>query len=117
MKDKEKDSNYLTYYFASSYESGYVNPAKMSLYDQKDNINVRLGGIIKSVRKGKGLTEKELAAKLNISQQQLSRYERGVNNFNLIRIIELMIILDIDTHILTDLMSPYVRVKKQGVIS
>lgn len=116
MKDKEKDSNYLTYYFASSYEDGYVNPAKMSLYDQRDNINSRLGGIIKSVRKGKGLTEKELAAKLNISQQQLSRYERGVNNFNLIRIIEVMNLLDIEPDILIDLMSPYMSLKKQGVL-
>ncbi|MEZ2760150.1 helix-turn-helix domain-containing protein [Providencia vermicola] len=116
MKDKEKDSNYLTYYFARTYEGDYVNPAKLSLYDLKDNINLRLGRVIKSVRKGKGLTEKELAAKLNISQQQLSRYERGVNNFNLIRIIEVMNLLDIEPDILIDLMSPYMSLKKKGVL-
>lgn len=56
---------------------------------------------IRNIRKNKGYTGKELAGQLNISQQQISRYERGVNQltldmlFNILIILIILIILDI----------------------
>lgn len=41
-----------------------------------------VGKEIFRLRKKRGLTGKELAEKLNVSQQQISRYERGVCNIN-----------------------------------
>ena len=38
---------------------------------------------IKELRKSRGLTQKELAEKINITQQQYSRYELGINEIPL----------------------------------
>ncbi|EKT60253.1 helix-turn-helix domain-containing protein [Providencia burhodogranariea] len=42
----------------------------------------------------------ELAEKLNVSQQQISRYERGITKLNIEKLIELAIYLDLDFSIL-----------------
>lgn len=39
--------------------------------------NVYIGSRIKELRRGKNMTQFELASKMNISQQTLSRYENG----------------------------------------
>lgn len=39
--------------------------------------NAYIGSRIRELRKGKNLTQTELASKLNLSQQTLSRYENG----------------------------------------
>lgn len=49
----------------------------------KTSVTKYLGSELKSYRKILGMSGKELACRLNISQQQVSRYERGVNSLNL----------------------------------
>lgn len=46
-------------------------------------IHLFIGIKIKQLRKEKGLTGKELARCLGISQQQVSRYEQGINCVNI----------------------------------
>lgn len=48
----------------------------------KNIFMVAVGKEIFRLRKKRGLTGKLLAEKLNVSQQQISRYERGVCNIN-----------------------------------
>lgn len=54
-----------------------------SVHKMPDNLfSIYCGLVIKRIRKEKGITGSELAQKINISQQQMSRYERGVNKFS-----------------------------------
>lgn len=53
-----------------------------------------LGHRIQSRRKELGIVTVKLAQKLNISQQQFNRYERGVSKINLHHLIELSELLD-----------------------
>ncbi|MDH2379573.1 helix-turn-helix transcriptional regulator [Providencia rettgeri] len=47
----------------------------MNYYDK--SLNKKIGLYLRSLRKERGLTEKELGAILNLSQQQVSKYETG----------------------------------------
>ncbi|MBT0379655.1 helix-turn-helix transcriptional regulator [Morganella morganii subsp. morganii] len=53
-----------------------------------------LGHRIQSRRKELGIVTVKLAQKLNISQQQFNRYERGVSKISLHHLIELSELLD-----------------------
>ncbi|WP_180559345.1 helix-turn-helix domain-containing protein [Arsenophonus endosymbiont of Apis mellifera] len=44
------------------------------------SFNINIGKMIKFKRKEKGFSGELLAEKIGVSQQQLSRYERGVND-------------------------------------
>lgn len=57
------------------------------------------GLIIRRLRKEKGYTASELAMKINISQQQMSRYERGINKINVDIIAEISFALEIPIEI------------------
>ena len=54
-----------------------------------------LGHRIQSRRKELGIVTVKLAQKLNISQQQFNRYERGVSKISLHHLIELSDLLDV----------------------
>lgn len=69
--------------------------------DIEKDINVRIGNLIKKLRRNKGISGAELAEKLNVSQQQISRYERGITKLNIEKLIELKIHLDLDLSNLT----------------
>lgn len=62
---------------------------KLSLED-KNAFTVSIGEELKFFRKKKGLTAKKVAEGINVSQQQMSRYERGQSH---IAIDTLLIIL------------------------
>lgn len=47
------------------------------------SLNKKTGERIRSLRRIMGLTQAELAGKINVSYQQLQKYERGQNNINL----------------------------------
>ena len=49
----------------------------------------KIGQNLKEARKFKGLTQKEVAAKLNMTQQQYSRFENGVFELNYGQILTL----------------------------
>lgn len=54
------------------------------LIKPKDEFCKLIAGKIKALRKQKGLTQKELAKKLNISQQVISRIEKGRENISIL---------------------------------
>ncbi|HGN0870411.1 TPA: helix-turn-helix domain-containing protein [Providencia alcalifaciens] len=47
-------------------------------------INIRFGMYVQYMRKHKGISGAEFARRLNVSQQQVSRYEKGVTTVNLL---------------------------------
>lgn len=60
----------------------------------KDDINVVIGRHIMLLRKSRGLTGQKLAEKLGVSQQQISRYERGVCKVNMDTLMIVLMHLD-----------------------
>ena len=49
----------------------------------------KIGANLKQARKDAGLTQKEVAQKFNMTQQQYSRFENGVFELNYTQILEL----------------------------
>lgn len=60
------------------------------------------GRRIKNTRKGKAITQEELAEKLEISTIFLSKIERGVTPINLKRIMEIAAILEVRISVLLE---------------
>lgn len=52
-------------------------------------LDKQIGQKIKAFRKKKNLTTKELGMCIHVSQQQVSRYERGINQINIDLLAEL----------------------------
>lgn len=61
-------------------------------YDQKES-----GKRIAALRKEKGLTQEQLAEKLNISTSTLGKIERGIQGFSIDLLIEIGIFFGIST--------------------
>jgi len=55
----------------------------------------KIGQNLKEARKFKGFTQKEAAAKLNMTQQQYSRFENGVFELNYYQILTLCALYEI----------------------
>ena len=55
----------------------------------------RIGQNLKDARKFKGLTQKEVADKLHMTQQQYSRFENGVFELNYQQILTLCALYEI----------------------
>ncbi|MCG5276071.1 MULTISPECIES: helix-turn-helix domain-containing protein [Providencia] len=53
------------------------------------------GFVLKKKRKELGISGRELARRLHISQQQISRYERGINKISLDMLLNFSIVLNI----------------------
>ena len=54
----------------------------------------KIGNNIKEARKFKGLTQKQVASSLNMTQQQYSRFENGVFELNYSQVISICNLLD-----------------------
>lgn len=54
-----------------------------------------VGKNLKQARRDKGLTQKEVAERLNMTQQQYSRFENGVFELNYRQIVDLCDLYDI----------------------
>ncbi|MBG3131518.1 helix-turn-helix transcriptional regulator [Proteus mirabilis] len=81
-----------------------------------------IGWSLKEKRKRLGVTGEEIAKKLNISQQQVSRYERGVNTINISMLIRFFDVLEMDEDdisyvfdILVHSYSEYLKVKEERI--
>ena len=61
-------------------------------YDQKES-----GKRIAALRKEKGMTQEQLAEKLNISTSTLGKIERGIQGFSIDLLIEISIFFGIST--------------------
>ncbi|EKT55331.1 helix-turn-helix domain-containing protein [Providencia burhodogranariea] len=88
----------------SSFESNNDDEEiDLSLY--KDKISKAIGQVIRENRLKRGMSGKELGDKLQISQQQVSRYERGVNQIDLPKFICLMKILEIRPYVIFEVIN------------
>ena len=63
--------------------------------DEENAVNKIIGTRLKGVRTNKHLTQTKLANKLNISFQQIGKYEKGQNGLNAIRIVQISNLLNI----------------------
>lgn len=61
-------------------------------------LNYRIGNYIRSIRSKKGLTEKELANLIHVSQQQISRYEKGTATVSIDRMLHILCMLNFSMH-------------------
>ena len=59
------------------------------------NIAKTIGQNIKNARKAKGLTQKDVAEKFFMTQQQYSRFENGIFELNYKQIVDICHLLDI----------------------
>ena len=73
-----------------SNEKGYyIDKEKYSI------LNIEAGKYIRKMRLKKGLTGSELAELIGVSQQQISRYERGKNSLSLADYAFILSVLDV----------------------
>ncbi|MBC5791457.1 helix-turn-helix domain-containing protein [Providencia sp. JUb39] len=61
-----------------------------------DSLRKDIGNFIKNARKDKSLTGTQLGGLLNVSQQQISRYERGKTSLTIDSLSAILIILEKD---------------------
>lgn len=67
----------------------------MSNDNYKSKVLLVMGDEIKKVRKKKKLTGTQLASLIDVSQQQISRYERGCDNMKVNTLLNILSTLDI----------------------
>ena len=63
--------------------------------DEENVLNVVVGKRLRNARTKAKLTQSKLAKKLNISFQQVGKYEKGENGLNAIRILQISNILNL----------------------
>ena len=63
--------------------------------DEENVLNEVVGSRLKTARRNANLTQTKLAKELNISFQQIGKYEKGQNGLNAIRIIQISNLLNI----------------------
>lgn len=68
---------------------------KVDLELNNRRTNVAFGSVLRLLRRKKGITGLELANLLDISQQQVSRYETGICNVNVYTLVRMCSIFEI----------------------
>ena len=72
--------------------------------DEENILNEVVGQRLKIARRNAKLTQTKLAKKLNISFQQIGKYEKGQNGLNAIRIVQISNLLNIPkSHLLENI--------------
>ncbi|MGJ3355924.1 helix-turn-helix domain-containing protein [Providencia sp. Je.9.19] len=67
------------------------------------------GVVIKKLRKEKGISGFNLSKQINISQQQMSRYEIGVNRLSIDTLFSILTVLDVSFEQLLRLLMTEIR--------
>ena len=67
---------------------------------EMENIIYEVGNNIKTIRKSKGLTQAQLAEKINVDSKYISRLETGSSIASLSTILKLANVLDVETKVL-----------------
>ena len=60
------------------------------------DINIKIGAYLKKKRKSRSFTGGDIAAYLGVTQQQISRYERGQNNLTVYFLSKYLSVLEVD---------------------
>ena len=63
---------------------------------------VKIGEFLRELRKGKGLTQEQLAEQFNISRRSVSRWETGSNMPDVVLLIEIADFFDVDIREIID---------------
>ena len=71
---------------------------KINFEDSSLSLSCYIGGLLRTIRCESGLSGHELAKSINISQQQVSRYERGETNFQLDMLFRFFSALEMKEH-------------------
>ncbi|HHR6019951.1 TPA: helix-turn-helix domain-containing protein [Providencia alcalifaciens] len=71
-----------------------IPESKVNVMGEKE-IRRRFGCYLRYAREQKRLTGSELGRRLNVSQQQISRYERGITTVNLLMMSKIVHVLDL----------------------
>lgn len=58
-------------------------------------LNLAVGDFIKKIRREKGITGNELGFMVGVSQQQISRYERGESNLSIDGLVRILTVMNI----------------------
>lgn len=66
-----------------------------NLQFENPQVSIYIGNLLKLRRKKVGLTGAQLASRLSISQQQVSRYERGKNTLTIQGLFDILQALDL----------------------
>lgn len=61
---------------------------------KKNILSSRVGCFLRKARKDKNLTGKDIAKLINVSQQQVSRYETGMTSLTLDQLDQYLLVLD-----------------------
>lgn len=64
--------------------------------DTRDTLDVALGFRLKQIRKSKGWTQEHLGQAVEVSFQQIQKYEKGTNRVSVAMLIRLCKVLDSD---------------------
>ncbi len=54
-----------------------------------DKTNIIIGMRIKDLRKAKGLSREQIARKIGVTMQMIEKYEKGVANISVIRLVSI----------------------------
>lgn len=71
----------------------------MRTNDYIQKVNKHVGKTISELRLNCGMNQRTLSSLLNVSQQQLQKYENGINRICLARILEIIKIFDVDINL------------------
>ncbi|XKD91943.1 helix-turn-helix domain-containing protein [Morganella morganii] len=77
------------------------------------NLEQYVGTVISARRKGMGLSGKELGERVGLSQQQISRYERGVTSITLSNLESLSVALGMSFRQFIDELFLYAEISKK----
>jgi len=58
-------------------------------------VDVHVGHVIRNTRRGRGLTQQMLAARVGVKFQQIQKYETGANRVSASRLWEIAQVLDV----------------------
>ncbi|MCC8366610.1 helix-turn-helix transcriptional regulator [Xenorhabdus sp. PB61.4] len=81
----------------------------------EEDANLLVGQRIQQKRKELGITATALAKQIGISQQQLSRYERGTNRINITHLVA--ICLELETQISWFFEDCFEKESKEGIVN
>ncbi len=77
-----------------------------------DPLSNNIGKMLKSYRRRTGLTGSELAKRINVSQQQISRYENGVNHITFDKLLLLLNALEMDRYDIVNFLEKIINLIK-----
>lgn len=78
----------------------HIEKLKYSIANNGKPITKIVGASMKRARREKGFSGYEIANKLNISQQQVSRYERGINHISVDMLYNFILALEISYEVI-----------------